>query len=655
MTSTPPLLPRRGRAGTGRKAVGRLAAIALGASLLVVPVGVHPTPVAAAETGDGGPAVVPGKGTMDADEIPIGLVPRGSGGVARAAESLPLPTGWSGSFALLPGTQMVALSWDGTRSGLTGPDSARLALRSRSADGAWTAWLDIVPDPDDQGGEGAGRVGSEVIWLGSDGADALEVRVDAGPVAGLELLRMRYNEGSPEAAPAPQGTARTAARPTIRSRSDWASGGWKSSNSGCGSGPQVASGLRHAVVHHTASTNSYTQAQVPGLIDGIYRYHTGSLGWCDIAYNFIVDKYGGIWQGRSGDVTKPVVGGHAMGFNTGSVGVSLLGQFEPGATPTSAAPTTAMIDATARVIAWKLSLHGLNPRGTVTVTSGGSTRYSAGTRVTLPVINAHQQSSTTACPGANVLAKMGTIRDLVVQHMDGGAPVQPPPSGPSDPDPSRWDPFSDVQTLTYRQYVDFLRNPGTYEGRSWWNANLANGGTNRNALVVALLESSELQRSTAAPVRLYLAYFDRAPDHGGLRYWWGRMDAGASIRKVSASFAASPEFRSRYGSLSDADFVRLVYRNVLKREPDAEGRAYWLDRLRTGKENRGGVMALFSEAPENKAKTRDRVEAVVTNDVMLQRALTTQGMQDWSLFIKNNRAALINVIFESREYAGRFS
>ncbi len=666
MTLTPPLLPRHGRAGTGQKAIGRLAVLALGASLLAVPLGVHPAPVAAAEA-NGGPAIVAGKGAMDADEIAISGAPAGTGsgaarsadaspgaGTARSADATPVPTGWSDTFALLPGTQMIALSWDGATSGPAGPDSARVALRSRGADGLWTPWLDIVPDPDDQGGEGAGRVGSEVIWLGSDGADALEVRVLAGPIAGLELLRMRYHEGNPAAAPAPQGSSRAAARPTIRSRSDWASGGWKSSNSGCGSGPQVASSLQHAVVHHTASTNSYTQAQVPGLIDGIYRYHTGSLGWCDVAYNFIVDKYGGIWQGRSGDVTKPVVGGHAMGFNTGSVGVSLLGQFEPGATPTAAAPTSAMIDSTARIIAWKLSLHGLNPRGTVTVTSGGSTRYSAGTRVTLPIINVHQQSSTTACPGANVIAKMGTIRDLVVRYMDGGSPVEPPPpSEPTDPNPSRWQPFPDVQTLTYRQYVDFLRNPGTYEGRTWWNTNMANGGTTRSALVVALLESSELQRLTAAPVRLYLAYFDRAPDHAGLRYWWDRMDAGTSIRKVASFFADSPEFRSRYGSLSNAAFVRLVYRNVLDREPDAAGERYWLDRLDTGKDGRGGVMAMFSETPEHKEKTRDRVEAVVTNDVMLQQALTTQGMQDWSLFIKNNRAALINVIFDSNEYANR--
>jgi len=658
VTTTTSSLPRRGRRRTGlRASVGRLAALVVGTSLLVgATTGAAPGPAAAAPAPlDAAPAA--GPGAMDADQIPLSG-PAGASS-ARAAGDAPAPTGWSETIVLLPGTQMVALSWDGGTSGPAGPASARLALRSRGPAGSWTDWLPLAPDPADQGGEGAGRVGSDVVWLGSDGADTLEVRVDAGPVSGLELLRMRYHEGEPVAVEAPpESTSRAAAaRPTIRPRSDWASGGWRSGTSGCGSGPSVASRLDHVVVHHTASTNSYTQAQVPGLIDGIYRYHTGSLGWCDIAYNFVVDKYGTIWQGRSGDVTKPVVGGHAMGFNTYSSGVTLLGQFEPGASPAAATPTSAMINSAARLIGWKLSLHGLNPKGSVTVTSGGSTRYSAGTRVTLPVVNYHQQSSTTACPGASVISRMGTIRDLAAQHMGGSGPdPDPDPEPPTgDPDPSRWRPFPDAQTLTYRQYVDFLRNPGTYEGRTWWNTNLVNGNTNRNALVVALLESGELQRRTAAPVRLYLAYFDRAPDHPGLRYWWARMDAGTSIRKVSASFADSAEFRRRYGSLSDREFVRLVYRNVLGREPDPSGQQYWEGRLSSGAEDRGGVMAQFSESSEYRGQTRSVVEAVVTHDAMLQRAATTDQMHDLAVFVEADRSSLVNQIFGSAEYAARFS
>lgn len=658
---TPTSSRRTGTAGRARRAV--LAALLAGTSVLVS------STIAAAEPAEStfasAPGTVPGTPTMQTDEVTLGgpsgqEVPAPGTAASRRAPtdaSAPVPSGWTTSAQLLPGTQMVALSWDGDASGPDGPASARLALRSQAADGTWSDWLPVAPDPNDQGGEGAGRVGSEVVWLGEQGAVAVEVRVDAGPIHGLELLRMRYQEGEPVPAPADATASRAAtAKPTIRPRSDWATKGWATQNSGCGSGPSVASSLKYAVVHHTASTNSYTQGAVPALIRGIYEYHTSSLGWCDIAYNFVVDKYGGIWQGRSGDISKPVIGGHAKGFNTSSVGVTLLGQFEPGASPASAQPTSAMLDSTARLLAWKLSLSGLDPKGTVRVTSGGSSRYPAGTSVTLPIISYHQQSSTTSCPGANVIAKMGALRDQVVRYT-GSTPTTPPPTepGPTDPDPTRWAPFPDVQTLVYRQYVDFLRNPGTYDARLWWHTNLANGNNSRNQLITSLLSSPELQDRSASSVRLYFAYFNRAPDHSGLQYWWQWIDDGKGIRTESAAFARSPEFTQRYGSLSDPDFVRLVYRNVMGREPDPDGYAFWTGRLRSRSESRGGMMVLFSESGEYKAKTQARTEVVITHEAMLGRAISTQNLREWELRVIAERTSLINQLFASSEYAARFS
>lgn len=606
-----------------------------------------PLPVAPPAGSEAPIDLVAGKGTTDASEVeltPQAPTPTGRADGPPAAGA----TGWSTTVELLPGTQMVALSWDGATSA---PDGA-VAVRARSGE-AVGDWSTHAPEPDDGGDEGVGRVGSDVIWLGHDGADAVEVRVEVGPLVGLELLRMRYHEGEPvPATAAPEGRALDgrAARPTIRPREEWATAGWASWNSGCGAGPSVASRLDHAVVHHTASTNDYSAAQVPGLIDGIRRYHTASLGWCDIAYSFVVDRFGTIWQGRAGDVTQPVVGGHAKGFNTGSVGVTLLGQFEPGASPAAAQPTTAMMDGLARILAWKLGLHGLDPRGTTTVTSGGSTRYAAGVAVTLPIINAHRDSSLTACPGANVISRMAALRDAVAAL---SSSTPPPPVEPPPPTQS-WDPFATVEDLVWRQYADVLRQPGTYTSRRWWHVALADGSTNRNALVASLVRSDEGQARTAAMVRLYLAYFRRIPDHAGIRYWWGQYDRGQGVRTMSQAFTFTPEFKRQYGALSNGDFVRLVYQNVLGRSPDAAGYAYWKGQLDGGRQNRGTVMVQFSESAENRTRSRDVVEVIVVHEVMLGRAISATSHLQWVAKVQSQGiGALIGNIFSSTEYAVR--
>ena len=103
--------------------------------------------------------------------------------------------------------------------------------------------------------------------------------------------------------------------------------------------------------------------------------------------------------------------------------------------------------------------------------------------------------------------------------------------------------------------------------------------------------------------RLYVAYFLRPPDVGGLRFWIGRLDGGMSLFAVSQFFSQSQEFRDRYGTLSDPEFVDLVYRNVLGRPPEPNGRAFWAGELSSGRRTRGSVMVGFSESPEFVAKT----------------------------------------------------
>jgi hypothetical protein len=162
--------------------------------------------------------------------------------------------------------------------------------------------------------------------------------------------------------------------------------------------------VKAAFVHHTASGNGYRCSQVPSLIRGIYRYHVQSMGWRDIGYNFLVDKCGNIYEGRAGGVAKPVLGAHTLGFNTNSMGIAVLGSFG------SAKPSAAAVKAVARLTAWKLGLHGVNPKGRTYLKSGGGNLYRKGTKVRLNVISGHRDGFATECPGRQLYRKLGSTR-----------------------------------------------------------------------------------------------------------------------------------------------------------------------------------------------------------------------------------------------------
>lgn len=162
--------------------------------------------------------------------------------------------------------------------------------------------------------------------------------------------------------------------------------------------------VKAAFVHHTATGNSYTCAEAPSVLRGIYRYHVVSSGWRDIGYNFAIDKCGNIYEGRAGGVTKAVLGAHTLGFNTDSMGIAVLGTYS------SSTPPAAAVTAIAKLTAWKLGLFGGNPLGKVLLTSGGSGKYEKGAKVTFNVISGHRDGFLTECPGALLYGKLGAAR-----------------------------------------------------------------------------------------------------------------------------------------------------------------------------------------------------------------------------------------------------
>ncbi len=104
--------------------------------------------------------------------------------------------------------------------------------------------------------------------------------------------------------------------------------------------------------------------------------------------------------------------------------------------------------------------------------------------------------------------------------------------------------------------------------------------------------------------RLYSAYFLRPPDNAGIDFWLTEYSEGRwSLAGMSQFFSGSDEFVGLYGSLSNQQFVNLIYQNILGRTGEASGVQFWTDQLNTGARTRGQVMLAFSEGPEYVAIT----------------------------------------------------
>ncbi|WP_244942019.1 N-acetylmuramoyl-L-alanine amidase [Streptomyces coelicoflavus] len=207
----------------------------------------------------------------------------------------------------------------------------------------------------------------------------------------------------PSAQPEPTGATSPAApaAPAIVSRAEWGA-----DESLVADPPSYLDKVDAVFVHHTAGTNAYDCVDSPAVVRAILTYHVKTNGWNDIGYNFFVDKCGTVFEGRAGGVDKPVRGAHTYGFNGYSAGVSLLGDYENGGTPSAAAK-----QAIADLAAWKLNLHGVDPRAEVTLTAAGDTGvYETGEKATLHTVSGHRDGYATLCPGQALYDALPAIR-----------------------------------------------------------------------------------------------------------------------------------------------------------------------------------------------------------------------------------------------------
>ena len=318
--------------------------------------------------------------------IPIG----GPGKAAVAAvQNLSVRAGDASTHRVEP-FDLIGLSWPSAEEHPHG----RLRVR---VEGKWSQWMDVEGNRDegpDLGSEEAARARafSTPVWVG--GADAYQLVSESAAQA--HVVRDRKQASPRLGSMRDRAAGALVARPEIRTRGEWLAREPKATPS--------YGRVQVGFVHHTVGANDYTAEQVPGILRSIQAYHMDANGWDDIGYNFLVDRFGRVWEGRGGGIERSVIGAHAGGFNTNSTGVSVLGTF------TDVAPPTAATAAVSRLLSWKLPFHGSDPASQTAVESKGSTRYPEGTVVTLPNVSGHRDVSQTSCPGNRMYERIGQIR-----------------------------------------------------------------------------------------------------------------------------------------------------------------------------------------------------------------------------------------------------
>ena len=266
--------------------------------------------------------------------------------------------------------------------------------------------------------------------LDADAAVAVRVVTDR-PLSSLTVLGLSDGATTARRTVRPQ-TAQAAqaatTQPVVEPRSGW------------GADPQYMTwapafyATKKLIVHHTDTSNDYSdRAGAQSQIRAIYYYHAVTQGWGDIGYNFLIDKFGTIYEGRysrdyagtnpSGDdlAGNGVTGAHTQGWNSGTVGIAMLGTF------TDADVTPAARQALESLLAWEASRNGIDPQATQSFVNPVS-----GATITTANIASHRDYAATLCPGDAFYTTLPIIRRDVAAAI-GGTSTPTDTTAPSTP------------------------------------------------------------------------------------------------------------------------------------------------------------------------------------------------------------------------------
>jgi hypothetical protein len=563
---------------------------------------------------------------------------------------------------------LVGASWKSLKGDVT------LQVQTKSAAG-WTAWTDLSSEYSADLGDVPGNSVADPLYVSDATGIALRAIGGAGAsVTGLSVKAVTsptVADDSRMATVSSQSVANIGVgQPNIVSRAGW--GADESIRTSCSNGTYDST-IKAAVIHHTAGTNDYTAAQSASIVRGVYAYHVQANGWCDIGYNFLVDKYGTIFEGRAGGIDKPVHGAHAGSWNTDTMGVSFMMNSD------TLQPSAASLASAVALLAWKLGGYYRDPEGSTTLV--GATR---------PVIFGHGDVMATDCPGTNLRAVMQDIRDRtynamygfsrtplynlwvnaggdsspfgpvfqmertvgagrVVTFQEGEAYERPDgqvfslgaglegfyeaKGGPTGslgwPTSSEVSAGSGIFTATFEHgsltfplsaadtvafikesYQDFLGRQPSQSEIDWQAARLVTGKVSVSLYLSSLANSQEWLSTIVT--KFYQDTLGRAPDPTGLAGWISALRSGQRTpAEVASMFYASDEYFARVGGTGN--FVTSLYAKLLNRQPDTAGYNYWLAMV--GTNGRISVAYVFYQSTESRQlRVKNLYQALLARD-----------------------------------------
>jgi len=282
---------------------------------------------------------------------------------------------------------LVGLHWRGP---------GRVFFRTRGSV-RWSNWHEADAEPEDLPDRGTDEARHMRSWrIGNPWWTGTAERIQVRTRGRVDRVRANF-VWSPEE-PMLERSLQIAGSPKIILRRSWGANERIRRDN-----PDYAPTLVDAIVHHTAGAGARTPAQSAAIVRGIQVYHVLGNGWDDIGYNFLVDRFGQVFEGRWGGVERNVIGAHAQGFNTGSVGIAVIGSYG------GAAPSAAARDALSRLISWRLDVAHVHPLARTQSISSGNPRFRKGLALWLRAVSGHRDTGFTSCPGAGLYGQLGTI------------------------------------------------------------------------------------------------------------------------------------------------------------------------------------------------------------------------------------------------------
>lgn len=218
--------------------------------------------------------------------------------------------------------------------------------------------------------------------------------------------------------------------------------------------------------------------------------------------------------------------------------------------------------------------------------------------------------------------------------------------------PLEADSRSETERYIAQTYADLLNRQPEPAGLQYWTGELGRG-TPRTAVSYALAISSEHRERFVDA--LFQDYLNRSAERAGRDSFVSDLSRGATMNQIRASILGSQEYSVRFGRGTVDGYITALYQEVLNRQPDAQGRAFWSGELARGVSKPTMASALLS----SQEALRRLVDARFQQ--LLRRSVDTGGRDYWVSLLQRGfrEERLIAELIGSDEYyraavAGRY-